>query len=72
MSNASEGQIILPNPFTPMAFLPPDLAFQSAIKTYVAVGTTAVSLTVQIFEMLLSLLITLLGADLGHLEPPLR
>ncbi|KAJ3504165.1 hypothetical protein NLJ89_g8082 [Agrocybe chaxingu] len=32
----------LPNPLTPMAFLPPDLAFQVTIATYVLVGATAV------------------------------
>ncbi|KAF8953402.1 hypothetical protein BDZ97DRAFT_1767467 [Flammula alnicola] len=32
----------LPNPFTPMAFLPPDVAFHVTIKTYVVVGTAAV------------------------------
>ncbi|PPQ73277.1 hypothetical protein CVT24_009932 [Panaeolus cyanescens] len=32
----------LPNPFTPMAFLPPDEAFQIAIATYIIVGSTAV------------------------------
>ncbi|KAF9457486.1 hypothetical protein BDZ94DRAFT_1326212 [Collybia nuda] len=28
----------LPNPFTPMAFLPPELAYQKAVTTYVYVG----------------------------------
>ncbi|KAJ3506386.1 hypothetical protein NLJ89_g6893 [Agrocybe chaxingu] len=34
----------LPNPFTPMAFLPPDIAFQVTVATYVVVGTTSVIL----------------------------
>lgn len=32
----------LPNPLTPMAFLPPNVAFQLSVKSYVAVGTAAV------------------------------
>ncbi|KAJ3506391.1 hypothetical protein NLJ89_g6894 [Agrocybe chaxingu] len=34
----------LPNPFTPMAFLPPDVAFQATIATYVLVGAASVLL----------------------------
>lgn len=35
---------LLPNPFTPMAFLPPDIAVQVTISTYVAIAITAVSI----------------------------
>ncbi|KAF9043101.1 hypothetical protein BJ165DRAFT_1348359 [Panaeolus papilionaceus] len=35
-------QAQLPNPFTPMAFLPPDLAFQVMIALYTIVGSLAV------------------------------
>ncbi|KAF8202560.1 hypothetical protein BJ912DRAFT_1053727 [Pholiota molesta] len=42
MSSTSEDQIVLPNPFTPMAFLPPKVAFQITLNNYVAVGITAV------------------------------
>ncbi|KAF9471946.1 hypothetical protein BDN70DRAFT_973215 [Pholiota conissans] len=35
---------VLPNPSTPMAFLSPEVAFQFMIKSYVAVGMTAVLL----------------------------
>ncbi|KAF8898046.1 hypothetical protein CPB84DRAFT_1681667 [Gymnopilus junonius] len=38
----------LPNPFTPMAFLPPDIAFEVTIATYVLVG----SLGVMIWDVL--------------------
>ncbi|KAF8965456.1 hypothetical protein BDZ97DRAFT_1812262 [Flammula alnicola] len=38
----------LPNPFTPMAFLPPDLAFQLTVASYVLVG----ALVGQIWDML--------------------
>lgn len=34
----------LPNPFTPMAFLPPDVARQVVVSVYVLVGTTSVCL----------------------------
>ncbi|PPR04489.1 hypothetical protein CVT24_013098 [Panaeolus cyanescens] len=44
----------LPNPFTPMAFLPPDLAFQVMISLYTIVG----SLAVMIWDMA-----TNIGAD---------
>ncbi|KDR73194.1 hypothetical protein GALMADRAFT_724171 [Galerina marginata CBS 339.88] len=47
MSNISE----LPNPFTPMAFIPPELAFQITIATYVLVG----SVSVLIWDILLNL-----------------
>lgn len=33
----------LPNPFTPMAFLPPELAYQKTTTTYVLVGMLGVS-----------------------------
>jgi len=33
----------LPDPMTPMAFLPPDLAYQLAIVVYVFAGSLAVS-----------------------------
>ncbi|KAF5329786.1 hypothetical protein D9619_009093 [Psilocybe cf. subviscida] len=32
----------LPNPFTPMAFLPPDVARQVVVSVYVLVGTTSI------------------------------
>lgn len=32
----------LPNPFTPMAFLPPELAYQTAVTTYIVVGMLGV------------------------------
>jgi len=35
----------LPNPFTPLAFLPPDIAFQITIASYILVGTLGVSST---------------------------
>ncbi|KAF9485506.1 hypothetical protein BDN70DRAFT_910127 [Pholiota conissans] len=34
--------VILPNPFTPMAFLPPEAAVQVTIKNYTTVGITAI------------------------------
>ncbi len=37
---------MLPNPFTPMAFLPPDIAVQQTILTYVFVAATTVSIVV--------------------------
>ncbi|KAJ3505267.1 hypothetical protein NLJ89_g7506 [Agrocybe chaxingu] len=40
--NASTDAPQLPNPMTPMAFLPPELAFQSTISVYIAVGSAAV------------------------------
>ncbi|KAF9457505.1 hypothetical protein BDZ94DRAFT_225694 [Collybia nuda] len=39
---ASSSEISLPNPFTPMAFLPPDLAYQKTITEYVTVGGLSV------------------------------
>lgn len=38
----SEGAPVLPNPFTPMAFLPPKLANEVTIGNYVLVGGCAV------------------------------
>ncbi|CAA7262445.1 unnamed protein product [Cyclocybe aegerita] len=38
----------LPNPFTPMAFLPPDLAYQYTISTYVYVGTLGVTISMDL------------------------
>lgn len=38
----SAPEVQLPNPFTPMAFLPPDLAFHLTVCTHIVVGTTAV------------------------------
>ncbi|KAF9462208.1 hypothetical protein BDZ94DRAFT_1309855 [Collybia nuda] len=32
----------LPNPFTPMAFLPSDLDYQQTMSTYVLIGTLGV------------------------------
>ncbi|KAJ3489007.1 hypothetical protein NLJ89_g11566 [Agrocybe chaxingu] len=32
----------LPNPFTPMAFLPPDIAFQVTVASYILVGSLGV------------------------------
>ncbi|KAF8154826.1 hypothetical protein B0H34DRAFT_718046 [Crassisporium funariophilum] len=45
---SSDGAPQLPNPFTPMAFLPPELAFQVTISTYILVG----SLGVMIWDIL--------------------
>ncbi|KAF4609851.1 hypothetical protein D9613_010431 [Agrocybe pediades] len=40
---ATNGTIpALPNPFTPMAFLPPDLAFQVTISTYILIGSCGI------------------------------
>ncbi|PPR04829.1 hypothetical protein CVT24_010250 [Panaeolus cyanescens] len=44
-------QLQLPNPFTPMAFLPPDLAFQVTISNYTVVG----SLAVMIWDIVINL-----------------
>ncbi|PPQ98316.1 hypothetical protein CVT26_013635 [Gymnopilus dilepis] len=41
----------VPNPFTPMAFLPPDVAYESTIMAYVAVG----SLSALIWDILTNL-----------------
>lgn len=41
MSNASVPQ--LPNPFTPLAFFPPEAARQTTVFYYVSVGALAVS-----------------------------
>ncbi|KAF8956571.1 hypothetical protein BDZ97DRAFT_1925371 [Flammula alnicola] len=38
-ANFSSGVPQLPNPLTPMAFIPPDIAFQLTMTTYVLVGT---------------------------------
>jgi len=38
---SSEG-IQLPNPTTPMAFLPPEIAYQVTISAYIIVGTMGV------------------------------
>jgi len=35
----------LPNPMTPMAFFPPELAFQVSVSIYVLVGSMVVSLS---------------------------
>lgn len=35
---------LLPNPLTPMAFLPPDIAVQVTISTYVLIALTTVSI----------------------------
>ena len=40
----------LPNPFTPLAFLPPTLADQFQTSVYLFVGTFAVSMRSTIFE----------------------
>ncbi|KJA26661.1 hypothetical protein HYPSUDRAFT_1063858 [Hypholoma sublateritium FD-334 SS-4] len=37
---------LLPNPFTPMAFLPPDIAVQYTINTYVIIAITTASLQI--------------------------
>ena len=37
---------VLPNPYTPMAFVSPELATKATIQTYSAVGSFAVSLIV--------------------------
>lgn len=37
---------MLPNPFTPMAFFPPDIAVQLTISIYVTVAATTVSIAV--------------------------
>ncbi|PPR04830.1 hypothetical protein CVT24_010251 [Panaeolus cyanescens] len=56
MSNTTlqDIQAQLPNPFTPLAFLPPDLAFQVNVSHYTAVG----SLAVMIWDIVINL-----GAD---------
>ncbi|KAJ3504167.1 hypothetical protein NLJ89_g8081 [Agrocybe chaxingu] len=41
--NSTTSTPVLPNPFTPMAFLPPDIAYQNMVATHVYVGTLAVS-----------------------------
>ena len=43
MASGSDGISPPPNPTTPLAFLPPDLAYQLTITTYLFVGATAVS-----------------------------
>ncbi|CAA7262416.1 unnamed protein product [Cyclocybe aegerita] len=43
MNATTAGPPPLPNPFTPMAFLPPDLAYQSTISVYLSVGTLSPS-----------------------------
>jgi len=42
-NNATAPQ--LPNAFTPMAFLPPDIAYQVTVASYILVGSLGVSLT---------------------------
>lgn len=44
--NSTEAGLLqqLPNPLTPMAFFPPDLAFQVTISSYIVVGACGVSL----------------------------
>jgi hypothetical protein len=39
---ANNGTIILPNPYTPLAFIPPELATSFINKIYASVGTLAV------------------------------
>jgi hypothetical protein len=44
----SNTSISLPNPFTPLAFLPPDIAGQVQAMIYITIATTAVSIGLQI------------------------
>ncbi|KAF8154825.1 hypothetical protein B0H34DRAFT_538909 [Crassisporium funariophilum] len=48
MSSPNSSVIVLPNPFTPLAFFPPELAFQVSVANNVLVG----SLAVMIWDML--------------------
>jgi hypothetical protein len=43
MSAANLTDVYLPNPYTRMAWMPPDLATKVAIQHYTAVGSLAVS-----------------------------
>ncbi len=36
---------VLPNPLTPLAFIPPELAYQSTITNYFTVGALAVGIS---------------------------
>jgi hypothetical protein len=42
--SANNSAIPLPNPFTPLAFLPPDVAHQLQFAQYLAVAASAVSI----------------------------
>jgi len=48
--NMTEVLLNLPNPFTPMAFLPPELAWQVTVAIYWIVGSLAVSFFTTIAE----------------------
>jgi len=41
---SAAGSSMLPNPNTPMAFLPPEVAKAVTMQTYVTIGSSAVSL----------------------------
>lgn len=40
--NMSYATLLLPNPLTPLALLPPDIAWQVAVSTYILVGSLSV------------------------------
>jgi len=68
MASASDVASQLPNPSTPMAFLPPELAWQVTVSTYVLVGSLSVC---AIHDCLRGLFLTspcCLGLDLGYLD----
>jgi len=58
------GAVELPNPFTPMAFLPPEIAYQVTISTYIGVGSMGVCDNLYSI-MLIKLIGCLLDDDLG-------
>ena len=58
----------LPNPLTPMAFLPPDLARQVTISSYVLVGSSSVCYrhVVGILRAFALIYVFSIGINLGH------
>ncbi len=46
MLAANSTDVYLPNPYTQLAWIPPDLAAKVAIQHYTAVGSLAVSLII--------------------------
>jgi len=52
---------LLPNPLTPMAFLPPEIAFELTLLKYVFVGTLGVRTTWILCQKLIKALISFLG-----------
>lgn len=63
----------LPNPLTPLAWLPPDTAFQLEIVRYILVGSLAVSIVVQLLCVLRFFLISFLaGMAMGCSDVDVR